>query len=440
MRKLFLATLLLGSALMVNAQSGTNSPYSQYGLGILSDQTSGFNRGMNGVGLGFHEHNQVNYLNPASYASLDSMTFILDAGISGQVTNFEENGVTKKTGVKKKNANNSNFEYVVAGFRLLPHVGMSFGIIPFTNVGYNYYQSKPKDQPSDMDFDYTNTYSGDGGLHQAYIGAGWEPVKGLSVGANFSYLWGSIDRSVSNSYSNSYYKTLTRYYSMQVNSYKVDFGVQYTRQFSKKDWATVGVTFSPGHGLGASADMDIISNDTQNGVTDTTAYSIDKAYKLPTMIGAGVMWNHNNQWKVGFDYTFQKWGSLSYPRRYVNTKDKNDVLDVGGAYANRHKFNLGAQYCYGERNRAFFKRVQYRIGASYATPYYKMNGVDGPKEISVSAGFGIPIMNSYNNRSMLNISGQWVKSSAKDLIKENSFRINIGFTFNEDWFKKWKMD
>ena len=62
MRKLFLATLLLGSALMVNAQSGTNSPYSQYGLGILSDQTSGFNRGMNGVGLGFHEHNQVNSL------------------------------------------------------------------------------------------------------------------------------------------------------------------------------------------------------------------------------------------------------------------------------------------------------------------------------------------------------------------------------------------
>ena len=35
-----------------------------------------------------------------------------------------------------------------------------------------------------------------------------------------------------------------------------------------------------------------------------------------------------------------------------------------------------------------------------ATPYFKMNGVDGPKEISVSAGFGIPIMNAYNNRSI----------------------------------------
>lgn len=77
MRKLILATLLLGTVISVNAQSGTNSPYSQYGLGVLSDQTSGFNRGMNGVGLGFHEHNQINYLNPASYSAIDSLSFIL---------------------------------------------------------------------------------------------------------------------------------------------------------------------------------------------------------------------------------------------------------------------------------------------------------------------------------------------------------------------------
>lgn len=131
MRKLILATLLLGTVISVNAQSGTNSPYSQYGLGVLSDQTSGFNRGMNGVGLGFHEHNQINYLNPASYSAIDSLSFIFDAGISGQITNFEENGV-------KKNANNANFEYVVAGFRAAKHLGVSFGVLPFTNVGYNY--------------------------------------------------------------------------------------------------------------------------------------------------------------------------------------------------------------------------------------------------------------------------------------------------------------
>ena len=65
------------------AQSGTNSPYSQYGLGVLSDNGTGFSRSMNGLGLGFHEHNQVNTLNPASYASIDSLSFIFDAGFSG---------------------------------------------------------------------------------------------------------------------------------------------------------------------------------------------------------------------------------------------------------------------------------------------------------------------------------------------------------------------
>ena len=113
------------------AQSGTNSPYSQYGLGILSDQTAGFNRGMNGLGLGFHEHNQINFSNPASYSALDSLTFIFDAGLSGQLTNFKEGG-------NKKNAQNADFEYVVAGFRAFKHVGVSFGLIPFTNVGYSY--------------------------------------------------------------------------------------------------------------------------------------------------------------------------------------------------------------------------------------------------------------------------------------------------------------
>ena len=420
---------MLGSALFSNAQSGTNSPYSQYGLGVLSDQTSGFNRGMNGVGLGFHEHNQINYLNPASYSAIDSMTFILDAGISGQVTNFNENGV-------KKNANNSNIDYVVAGFRLFPHIGMSFGILPFTNVGYDYSTSGWVNT-DDKDVTYTNSYSGDGGLHQVFVGAGWAPFKGFSVGANLSYLWGSIDRTVQNAYSNSYYKTLSRIYGTSVKNYKLDFGLQYTHKISKKDDLTLGLTYTPGHDLHADADMNMVSYNAQSGTSDTLSFSINNAYKLPDMYGVGLMWNHNNQWKVGLDYTLQKWGSLGYPTYEASNSEPWALRS--GVYKDRNKINLGFQYCYGERNRAFFKRVAYRAGVSYASPYYKVNGVDGPKEISVSAGFGIPIINSYNNRSQLNISGQWVKNSATGLIKENIFRLNIGFTFNEDWFKKWKM-
>ena len=424
MKRLILAALLVSFALFADAQSGINSPYSQYGLGVLSDQTSGFNRGMNGVGLGFHEHNQINYINPASYSSIDSLSFIFDAGISGQIVNFNENGV-------KKNAKNANFEYVVAAFRAFRHVGVSFGVVPFTTIGYNYTSSGWVNEGTQED-KYSNVYNGEGGFHQAYLGVGWNPVGGLSVGVNVSYLWGKYDKSITNSYSNSYYNTLTRNYSAQVNSYQVQLVLQYTHKIAKKDWLTLGLTYSPKHNLGADADMNVVKSTTNTN--DTTFYSINKAFVLPHMFGVGLMWNHDQQWKVGLDYTFQKWADVEAP-----VFENGEYMLKKGEYLNRSKINLGAQYCYGERDRNFFKRVRYRAGVSYATPYYKVNGIDGPKELSVSAGFGIPIVNSYNNRSFLNISGQWVKSSAKDLIKENVFRLNIGFTFNEDWFKKWKM-
>ena len=76
----------------------------------MASQATSFNRGMNGLAYGFHEHSQVNYMNPASYASVDSLSFIFDAGVSLQLTNFEEKG-------KKINAQNADIEYVVASFR-----------------------------------------------------------------------------------------------------------------------------------------------------------------------------------------------------------------------------------------------------------------------------------------------------------------------------------
>lgn len=151
------------------------------------------------------------------------------------------------------------------------------------------------------------------------------------------------------------------------------------------------------------------------------------------------MWNHNNRLKMGVDYSMQKWGAESYPvYAEYNGSPKYALSD--NYYKDRHKVTFGGEYCGDEYSRNFLKRIRFRAGVSYATPYYKINGQDGPSELSVSAGFGIPIVNSFNNRSVLNISGQWVKSSAKNFITENTFRINIGLTFNERWFMKWKVE
>ena len=428
MKRIFCAIVSMSIALTTSAQSGTNSPYSQYGLGVLSDQTSGFNRGMNGLGLGFRQGNQVNFINPASYSSIDSLTFIFDAGVSGQITNFNENGV-------KKNAKNADFEYVVAGFRLRKHVGVSFGILPFTNVGYSFSSTGTLNE--DRTVIYSNTYSGEGGVHQAYLGMGWEPVRNFSIGANFAYLWGNYERKVTNAYSETTAKTLDKVYNLSVNDYRLDFGAQYSLKLDKKNMVTVGATFSPGHRMSADPECLIISS--VSSLKDTTAYSVKDGVELPTMISAGFVFDHNNQLKLGVDYSLQKWGSTSFP--VYGVENNAPVYKLSSDYfMDRHKITLGGEYCKGGMMRRFLDRIHYRAGVSYATPYVKINGMDGPKELSVSAGFGIPIMNGYNNRSFLNISGQWVHQGGKGMITENTFRINIGMTFNERWFKKWQVD
>ena len=435
MKKIIAAVFLAGLTVQVSAQSGTNSPYSQYGLGALASQATGFNRGMNGLAYGFHEHNQVNYMNPASYASVDSLSFIFDAGVSLQLTNFDENG-------NKVNAHNADIEYVAASFRAFKHVGVSFGILPYSNVGYNFSNTQNVNafpSTSSPNATYSNIYSGNGGLHMVYLGAGWEPFKGIAFGANISYLWGTLNRSSTNTYSDSYVNTLSKNYTAQVKSYKVDLGAQFTCPINKKNELTLGLAYSLGHNLGAEPECNIISTNSQTSVSDTTRYVVSKAFEIPQTFGVGLMWNYNNRLKFGVDYQMQKWVKIQYPQ-LITINGKTSYSLVDGQFTDRQKLTVGGDYCKGERYRGFFSRMHYRGGVSYATPYLRINGQEGPRELSASFGVGIPIINGYNNRSMLNISAEWVNQKAVGLIKENTFRINVGLTFNERWFAKFKVE
>lgn len=416
----------------VFAQSGTNSPYSQFGLGTLAEQASGFNRGMNGLALGFHDGNQVNYLNPASYARLDSITFLFDVGMSGQITNFSENGT-------KRNIKQANFEYVVTGFRLAHRLGMSFGILPYSNVGYDYSTTGYVNNRNSVI--YTNTYSGSGGLHQAYAGLGWSPIKNFSIGVNAGYLWGTISRSIQNSYSDNYANTLSKSYNAEVRSYNISAGLQYDLKLSKTDLLTIGLTYGLGHKIGGKPTCRVISTNTQTAVSDSLVLGGSNIkLSIPHTFGAGFTYNHADKLRVGADYTLQKWSKVSFPE-YVSTSGNTAGYLLNDNYfKDRHKMTIGGEYCPNPSGRNLLSRIRYRTGISYATPYIKVNGKNGPNEISGSLGFGIPIINSYNNRSFLNISAQIAHSSANGMISENIFRINLGITFNEKWFQKWKVE
>ena len=428
MNKILASFVLATMTTSAFAQSSTNSPYSQFGLGDLTDQSVGFNKGMNGVGLAMRRGNEVNPMNPASYSACDSLTMLFDAGLSGQITNYKENG-------KKMNGKSGGFDYVVGQFRAFKGVGVSFGVLPYSNIGYNYSQVELLNDVDNTRMSTTN--KGDGGVHQLFIGTGIKLFKPLSVGANLSYFWGDYSRTVTSSSNATNVSALQMLYTADISSYKLDFGMQLELPLSKQDNLTLGATWTPGHSLKADAACSVINSNSTISKADTTSYKLANALSIPTSFGFGVAYNHGEQVRVGADFSMQKWGSVDYPS--FDSQAKTYTMK-SGLLKDSYRLNLGGEWTPRPMGRRFLQRVRYRAGVGMATPYYYINGKEGPKEFSASLGFGIPIMNGYNGRSYLNISGQVVNRSADNMIKETMFRLNIGLTFNERWFAKWKVD
>ena len=431
MKKTSLCTiLLLAVTLFVCAQSGSKSPYSQYGLGALGDQSQGFSRGMNGVGLALRKGTIANTLNPAAYSAIDSLTMLFDVAMAGQITNYKEHGASV-------NAKGGTFEYIVGTFRLRKNVGMTFGVLPYSNIDYEYTTSQFLDNTNGT---ISESYTGSGGLHQAMLGVGWKVAKPLSVGVNVAYLWGKQNKTVSST-STTYINSLSKNYSALINSYNVQLGLQWEQQLSRKETLTIGATYSLGHSLNANANCLIINTNSATSNRDTTTFVVENGFAIPHSFGLGLGYTYGESLFVGADATLQKWGSIDYPDYDA---ERGLYVKKGGLLKDRYQVNVGADYVPNTMSRNYFSRVHYRVGAGFATPYYKVNDQDGPKELSISAGFGLPLQNSWNVRGnmkpVLNISAQWTRSAATDLITENTFRINIGLTFNERWFAKWKVN
>lgn len=426
--------LLFASALFLTAAAqtnGSNSPYSRYGFGLLSDRAQGFNKGMSALSYGMRSGTQLNAKNPASYSAIDSLSFLFDIGLSLQNGNLEQNG-------KKINAHNTSLDYVSMGFRAAPNVGISLGIMPFSTIGYDISRDTIIRDEKVGNITQTGSNSGNGGVHEAYVGVGWQMFRGLSAGANVGYMWGDMTHTVLNSSSEAAAITNREQYVADFRTYKLEFGVQYEHQIDKKHRLTAGIVYGLGHDVKSKAEyynQSIQSGSVQNADTTT----LRNAFQMPHTFGFGLTWSYRNSWRVGADYTLQKWSSVTFPSF---EKGSAEYVACKGLYTDMHKLTVGGEYVPNPDGVRWRNRVRYRAGFSMTTPYTKVNGLDGPRDWLVSVGAGLPIMNYHNNRSVLNLSAQYeqVKPKFAGMITERYLRICIGLTFNERWFTKWKVD
>ena len=391
------------------------SPYSRYGYGILRDKVTSTQRAMGGVGYAMNSGRQINAMNPASYAMCDSLTFLFDMGVTYTKLWSQE---PSESGTLRESSNGGGLDYLTLQFPVSRNIGMSVGLVPVSSVGYSFC-SKIKNGSA--------ARSGNGGLNELYLGIGYSPFKGFSVGANIGYLFGTTTNDTyvyPNSGQTSLFQTV-----VEVRDYSLQFGVQYGFNVGQKNRITIGASFTPGkdlagHAWGVNYDVDSDSK------PDTVGYtSLRNKYSMPSTWGFGINYMWNNSLMTEFDVTYAPWSDAKYNRIDVEGSDRQK-------FNNRIKYAFGVQYIPKPRGR-YLQRINYRAGTFYEKSYINVLGND-VKEYGASLGFGLPTPLS---KTVVNLGVEWRRRQASpvNLIKEDYICVTLGINFNERWFYQSKI-
>ena len=418
----------------VAQQVGVNSPYGRYGYGLLSNRSIGAAESMGGISYGVRRGQSVNPGNPASYSAADSLNFTLEMGVSGQYSSLSD-------GVNTQDFKNGNFDYLTFQFPLLKNMGMSVGLLPYSKVGYDF----GRDQILD-DISYRETFYGSGGLSQIYGGIGYAPLEYLSVGANVSYLFGSIShsREIPIIGSGDALKRLVTN-SFSVKNLKLDFGAQFTYPINTNDAITLGVIYTPKITTKTTIyPTDILYPQATNKPLPTDTLH-NQSFDLPETYGIGFSYSTRN-FLVGVDGTFQKWSDADYP-------DYLDNMTKDIRFNDKYSVNAGMEYVVDPVNRNFFKRIRLRSGVSYSNSYINTKVYDpsngtymgeaGYKEYGVNVGLGLPFRDMISGRiSLVNLGFGYSRMAPERsyMIKEDMFKVSVNININELWFMKRRFD
>ena len=411
LRYLLLSIAALACSSVAQAQANTTSPYSMFGYGILNDYATSSQRAMGGVGYAMNGGRQINVMNPASYAAIDSLTFLFDTGIDVSILQAEE-------GDKKANTTGGGLDYITMQFPLSKKMGASIGLLPYSTVGYEI--------AGEIEHG-SEARAGGGGLNLLYAGVAYAPFKGFSVGANFGYLFGN------NVYDNYIYSTSTTLFEriIQVRSWDLKLGALYTFNLDQKNKLSIGATFSPkkslhGNTWGAYYDM------TNETTVDTIGFKSLKGNSYtPTSFGGGISYEFDKKLFAEVDVTYQNWKDAQFAN--VEGFDNNDA-DL--TFNDRLKLAAGIQFTPQQRG-SYISRINYRVGAYYNRDYITVRSND-VREYGITCGLGLP---APGGKTVINIGFEYKNrvSTPVKYITENYYNITLGVNFNQMWFWKNKI-
>jgi hypothetical protein len=144
----------------------------------------------------------------------------------------------------------------------------------------------------------------------------------------------------------------------------------------------------------------------------------------PTTWGAGFIVEHENTWQFGAELGMAEWSAYRY-------------YGVGDKLQNNWTARLGGQIIPDFKSDNYWKRVAYRLGASFGPDIFNL-GTNLPQS-SFSFGFGLPVRrNVYTNQyTIINTAFEiGSRGNKSNEIRESIFRLSLGLNLSDIWFNK----
>ncbi|MGO4920102.1 hypothetical protein [Maribacter spongiicola] len=426
-RKIVIAIVYITTVGMY-AQDGTVSPYSFFGIGDIKSTSTVENQMMGGIGV-YADSIHINLKNPAAYGKL-GLEVMDKEGLVTYTAGVSNKQFTLKSFTEEQQSSVTTLDYLALGFSVGNGLGMGFGIMPYSSVGYNFVEERTNTSGS-----LTNVYNGTGGLNRAFYSIGYEIIQDLSIGVTVNFNFGTLESERLQQVEDIQFGTFDRR-SSRVNGFDFNYALNYSPLIKGKQRLHSSIRVNTQGNLVSENDRQIGSFSVANGVTieevevNLAAQNLSNTeLKIPTTTTLGLGYGEDYKWFVGAEYSFQQMSSFENSFLGAESVTYEDASSIAfGAFITPDYDSFSS----------YLKRVTYRAGLRLDKTGMLVNDVD-INNFGITFGLGLPLGRSFSN---LNLGFEFGKkgTTRANLIEESYFKLNVGLSLNDRWFQKRKIN
>lgn len=420
--KYFILWLLAFSAVSgtVMGQSGIgHSPASRLGYGIPQEFGITRNEAMGGCGQAIPDEDFPNFQNPALL--LFNRKVNLNADFRYQLRILQQqNEATYNRGVLLP-------VLLSLTVPISSNLSAGAGIRPFSFREYIYREVRYAANDS-----IGIRSRGSGGLSQAFLSLGLKLSKNLSIGVEGSYVFGTLEDSISFGVlpleQNYLFSNIIK---RRAGQFLIRPGIHFQKQVSN----TKSIFFAAGTSVDFVQQLSL-TRDNQFAIPgsnfkDTLEYESASSMRRPMVVKTGIGLYSPQNWSVTAEMEYSK----------------ADQIPAEGniRYLNTLSWHLGAEYRPGiAKSTSYLNLITYRTGLSIQNFPYK-DGDAGYQDIRFTTGASFPIIRKEAKFSRPVISLNFStgnRGSLNSLFgKEQYYQVNVGFTLNDFlWFNRYRID